>query len=93
MKAKLLARRRISVSDDAFVEVVIWNVPEPVKGSSHDYKYSLAYVVREICVLRYDNEAGKVDHMHIGDVERPYVFTTIDRLISDFLVQVRKDGR
>lgn len=53
-------------------------------GSAHDYNHALAYVVREVCVLRYDNEAGKGDHRHIGDTETPYRFTTPGQLLSDF---------
>nr|WP_235610835.1 DUF6516 family protein [Bordetella sp. H567] len=37
-----------------------------------------------VCVLRYDNEAGKGDHRHIGDQEVPYAVTTPERLIADF---------
>ena len=58
-------------------------MPSPVRGSSHDYKYSLAYVVSGRCVLRYDNEAGKGDHKHIGAVETAYRFTTPAGLIAD----------
>jgi len=35
-------------------------------------------------VLRYDNEAGKGDHRHVGDVETEYRFTTPDQLLADF---------
>ena len=28
----------------------------------HGFKYRLAFVVNGVCVLRYDNEAGKGDH-------------------------------
>ena len=38
-----------------------------MRGSTHDYKYALAYVVAGQCVIRYDNEAGKGDHKHFGD--------------------------
>jgi hypothetical protein len=34
----------------------------------------LAFVARDICVLRYDNEAGKGDHVHIGNRERAFHF-------------------
>ena len=37
------------------------------------WRNRLAYVVRGVCVLRYDNEAGKGDHRHFGSGERPYV--------------------
>jgi len=41
-------------------------------------------------VLRYDNEAGNGDHVHIGDRGRPYRFTDPDRLAADFLADVRR---
>ena len=37
-----------------------------------------------ICVLRYDNEAGKGDHRHIGKTEKHYNFTTPEVLLTDF---------
>ena len=52
-------------------------------GSSHDLKYALAYVVSGRCVVRYDNEAGKGDHRHVGEVETAYAFTT-PALLKDF---------
>jgi hypothetical protein len=67
-----------------FQEVVISLVPERVRGCEHDYKYRLALVHEGRCVLRYDNEAGKGDHRHIGDKEEPYAFTSIDQLLADF---------
>jgi hypothetical protein len=84
MKATLLLKERRAVAPDAFAASVVWQLPQPVYGSLHLYKYSLAFVVRSICVLRYDNERGKGDHRHIGEVETPYVFTTPERLIADF---------
>lgn len=68
--------------------MVLWAVPKPVPGSAHGYKYRLALVVRGVCVLRYDNEAGKGDHVHIAGRQRPYRFAGVDRLVSDFLLEV-----
>jgi hypothetical protein len=84
MKATVLLRRRVVVAVDAFVEVVIWSVPEPVPPSTHGFKYRLAYVVRDRCVLRYDNERGKSDHRHTETTQETYDFTTPDQLITDF---------
>ena len=85
MKATLLVRDRIAYADRAFAEVVVWRVPQPLPGSSHLYKYRLAFVIDGIGRLRYDNEAGKGDHHHIGDGrEAAYRFTTLDRLFADF---------
>ena len=84
MKATQLLFERHQLRTDAFVELRVWRVPQPVRASTHGYKYALAYVVRSHCVLRYDNEAGKGDHRHIRDVETPYHFTTPAQLLSDF---------
>jgi hypothetical protein len=48
------------------VEVVIRRVPVPVTGSLHRFKYRLALVSEGLCVMRYDDEAGKEDHKHLG---------------------------
>ncbi|WP_159718901.1 toxin-antitoxin system TumE family protein [Geminicoccus flavidas] len=84
MKAELLVRQRTRLADGMFVETVIWRVPEPVRGSAHGFKYRLALVVEGECVLRYDNEAGKGDHKHLGTVELPYRFRDLDELVDDF---------
>lgn len=84
MKAELLLRERIVLAEDAFVELVVWKVPSPVRGSTHGFKYRLALVVGGTCVLRYDNEAGKGDHRHHGEVQTPYPFTTPAQLLTDF---------
>jgi hypothetical protein len=93
MKAIALVRRRVVVAADAFVEVVIWQVPEPVPPSMHLFKYSLAYVVEQRCVLRYDNERGKGDHRHTETAEEPYTFSTPDQLMVDFEADVARWNR
>ena len=50
----------------------------------------MALVDREECVLRYDNEAGKGDHRHIGAEAASYQFTTIDQLLADFDADIGK---
>ena len=84
MKAEPLLNERHQLGLDSFVELRVWRVPQPVKGSAHDLKYALAYVVDGVCVLRYDNEAGKGDHRHIGAAETAYAFTTPAVLLTDF---------
>lgn len=90
MDAKQLINRRIILGAHGIAHVVVWEVPKPVPASLHGFKYRLAYVVRDVCVLRYDNEAGKGDHKHIGESEHPYVFSDIDRLIDDFLADIER---
>lgn len=84
MDAELLLRDRVDVGPGIFAEIVIWRVPIPVRGSLHSFKYRLALVADRECVLRYDNEAGKGDHKHIGGDEVPYTFIGTDQLIDDF---------
>jgi hypothetical protein len=84
MKAVELVSTRIPYSEFAFAELVLWRFPTPIEGSSHRFKYRLAYVVRGRCVLRYDNEVGKGDHRHDGGKEDAYAFSTPEQLIADF---------
>jgi hypothetical protein len=72
------------VGEDAFQELALWRLPQPVLGSSHCYKYRLAYVVNEVCVVRFDNEAGKGDHKHVGNTETPINFENPEQLLADF---------
>jgi hypothetical protein len=90
MKAVPLIQRRVVLDVDAFVEVVIWRVSEPVPPSGHPFKYRLAYVVNGICVVRYDNERGKGDHRHFGDWESDYTFSSPDRLMRDFNTDIAR---
>jgi len=67
MKAQELLNERSQQGEHAFAELRVWQVPQPVRGSAHAYKYRLAFVVEGVCVVRFDNEAGKGDHWHRGD--------------------------
>ena len=89
MKATLLLRDRVVLSERAFADIRIWRVPSSVRGSVHDLKYSLALVVDHSRVLRYDNEAGKGDHRHtVEGREEPYAFSGAEALVEDFWKEV-----
>lgn len=88
MVAEPLINERHVLDEVTFVEIVVWRVPQPVRGSSHRFKYRLALVCDNVCVLRYDNEAGKGDHRHQGASETPYAFTKPERLLADFWADV-----
>ena len=90
MKAANLINERHQISDNAFIELVVWDVPTEVAGSDHQYKYRLALIVDQVCVMRYDNERGKGSHKHIGDEEIDYTFVDIKTLIDDFLKDVEE---
>ena len=93
MKATQFLDSRIIYSEKIFAELVIWQLPKPVAGATHRYKYRLAYVVRGECVLRYDNEVGKGDHRHAGERQSAYTFTTPEQLIADFQRDIARWNR
>jgi len=84
-----LLKSREAISENSFIERVVWLLPAPLKGSAHTLKYRLAYVVDGVCVVRYDNEAGKGDHRHVGARELSYTFTTPEQLLADFWQDVQ----
>jgi hypothetical protein len=84
MKATLLARTKEVRDDGSIVEVVIWELPEPLPPSAHLFKYRLFFGKPGEERVRYDNERGKGDHRHVNGAELTYVFQTIDRLLDDF---------
>jgi hypothetical protein len=90
VKAVLLTKTRVAYTDSSFAEIVVWEVPRPLQGSTHSYKYRLAFVVDGVCVLRYDNESGKGDHRHASNGEARYRFLSIDKLFADFEHDVRR---
>lgn len=90
MRAELLIDERHVLDSQKFVEIVVWRLPQPAHGSTHRFKYRLALVVGGVCVLRYDNEAGKGDHRHLRNTEEPYDFTGPDALLLDFWREVEE---
>ncbi|WP_025119044.1 MULTISPECIES: DUF6516 family protein [unclassified Serratia (in: enterobacteria)] len=96
MPSQLVFQDRITLTDTEFVQMVIWFVEPSVRASVHHYKYRFAYVKDGICRLRYDNEAGKGDHKHLGDKQQPIKFTSPKALIRSFfdeVAQLREDKR
>ena len=93
MRAVALLRIRIAFSETAFAELVLWQVPKPVAGSGHGFKYRLAYVMDGVCVVRYDNEVGKGDHRHFDAMESDYAFTTPEKPIADFQRDIARWNR
>lgn len=74
--------------DGAILQMRIWQVPRPVRGSTHGFKYSLFYGRPGLRIVAYDNEAGKGDHVHRLHDETAYTFVSVERLVADFLAEV-----
>jgi hypothetical protein len=89
-RPKLWGVRRSPIGCNCRIQDDWPQLPRKLRGSTHSYKYRLALVKRGICVVRYDNEAGKGDHRHIGQKQEPYRFTDLDTLIRDFRESVKE---
>lgn len=84
MNAILIAQAKEVRDDGTIIEIVVWELTEPPPPCVHGYKYRLFFGASGKCFVRYDNERGKGDHRHVGDVETSYEFTDIDTLLVDF---------
>ena len=84
MPAVLLAHAKEFRDDGSIIEIVIWELPEPLLPSTHRYKFRLFFGAAGSSRIRYDNERGKGDHRHIGEREEDYVFTSVEQLLEDF---------
>ena len=91
MTAKNLYKERFEYDDGLILEIVVWDLPMPVVGSKHRYKYSLFYGNAEHGrVIGYDNERPKGDHRHYGNIEEAYTLISIEQLIADFMADVKQ---
>jgi hypothetical protein len=91
MRATLITRFKDITPEGDVIELVVWRLPKPVPPCTHDYKYRAAYVMGGERIVGFDNERG--DHQHVHGREQAYVFTTIERLVEDFIAAVDAAGR
>ncbi len=88
--AVLLVRERVVLSETSFAELVVWKLPRPVPGCMHLFKYRFAYVDGTRCLVRFDNESGKGDHVHVHGMEESRPFSTMDDLKRAFFRAVKE---
>lgn len=90
--AKLIYKRKTTYSDETIVEMAIWKLPSSSGERPHGLKYRLhCGTIDGLLIVRYDNESGKGDHRHYGDVEEPYRFVDVEKLIADFLADIARE--
>lgn len=82
--AELIFRDKFIYSDGAIREMVIWKLPVADNERPHGLKYSLFYGYRGRRLIGYDNEKGKGDHRHYGQVEEEYHFVSVEKMMRDF---------
>ena len=88
--AKLITRRKWTDELGNLYEVVLWMVERNARHPE-GVRYRLAFIRagEEAPAVLYDNHHPKGHHRHIGGREAPYAFTTAQRLVADFLADVR----
>ena len=89
MRATLQLHRKF-VFADGIVEMVLWQSPRRSSDKPHGVKYRLYFGRSGTCLVRYDNESDKGDHRHYGNLEESYHFVDVDRLVADFMDDVRR---
>ena len=93
MKATLILREKFVMPDGAIIEIVIWKLPKATPERPHGLKYRLFFgSPAGECLVRYDNEAGKGDHIHYGVKEVVYKFKSVQKLRLDFGRDVKRIG-
>jgi len=90
MKAQRIFYDKALLPDGSIVEMVIWQLPKSGSERPHGLKYRLYYGKDNERVVGYDNERGKGDHKHIYNTEKRYRFTSVEKLIVDFLADIEK---
>ena len=90
MKAGRIFYDKALLPDGSIVEMVSWQLPSASPERLHVLKYRLFYGRDGQRIVGYDNERGKGDHKHIMDVQKRYKFTTVDKLVADFLADIER---
>jgi hypothetical protein len=90
MKAELVFHDKQVLTDGAIVEMKIWQLATPVLRSAHRLKCSLFHELDGRGSVDCDNERGTGKHRHIEGKQERYEFTSVERLMADFLADVRR---
>ncbi len=90
MKAQRIFYDKVVLADGAVVEMTIWQLPRASAERPHGLKYRLYFGRDGKRIVGYDNERGKGDHKHLGEVEIRYRFVSLAQLVTDFLADVER---
>ena len=87
-KAVLLFHKKFEYTDGEIVEVKAWSVA-PSTAKPEGIKYSFVYIGKDgTRILGYDNAEGKGHHKHLGGLELPSEFISIEGLVERFTQEV-----
>lgn len=83
-KATLIFKQRDDLPNSVILGQRVFRLAEPNADAPHGYSYRLHCGLPGKTLVRFDNETGKGDHIHWGETEQPYTFTSVDQLLADF---------
>lgn len=86
-KGRLVLHTKYIDECGGIVEMKVYEVPRTA-STPQGYKYSLVYVLNGQRLIGYDNHEQKRDHRYYRAETSPYAFSSIDRLVDDFLADV-----
>lgn len=90
-RATAVLREKVIDEEANILELVIWQVPR-TPPTPAAVRYRLAFVRRgeTAPVVLYDNHPPKGPHRHVEGVQGEYAFDGVDRLLTDFMTDVRR---
>jgi hypothetical protein len=90
MSASLLLKRKFTDEQGDLFHFVVWAVPR-TQLYRDGVRYRLAFIPQglETPAVLYDNHHPKGHHKHLENLEQPYLFTSVDKLLTDFEIDVR----
>ncbi len=88
---QLLLREKAADERGNLYEATIWKVPASSRYRE-GIRYRLAFIRRGEAHRQYfeDNHHPKGHHRHVGQIEEPYEFEDVHRLVEDFQRDVRR---
>ena len=93
VRAFLILEIKRVLENGLITQIKVWKLPAPTAERPHALKYSFFYGWPGVRVIGYDNEAGKGDHRHYREIEEPYQFVSLDKLLEDFDRDIDKEVR
>ncbi len=89
--AVLVLRERTTDEQGNLLEMVVWHVePNPRQPDGVRYRLALVRAGRTSPSVLYDNHHPKGHHRHLEGVEESYQFVDVDRLLADFMADVKR---
>jgi hypothetical protein len=84
-------REKVTDEQGNIREAVIWQVPV-TRRHPEGVRYRLAFIRagESALTVLYDNHHPKGHHRHVEEIEEPYNYIDVDRLVADFNADITR---